>query len=66
MNIIVNGEQKECKDGLSISELLNDFEVEKERVAIELNANIIPRAQHSQTILHEKDKLEIVTFVGGG
>lgn len=66
MKIIVNGEDRESRDGLSVLDLLNDLDIEKERVAVELNSNIIPRADLGKRMLSENDKLEIVTFVGGG
>ncbi|MGR3218539.1 MAG: sulfur carrier protein ThiS [Candidatus Anammoxibacter sp.] len=66
MHITVNGENKESEEGTSIQRLLKDLAIEKDRVAVELNSNIVPRQRLDQTILHENDKIEIVTFVGGG
>lgn len=66
MKIVVNGEQRECIEGVSIQVLLNDLEIEKERVAVELNSNIIPRIELEGVVLKDGDILEIVTFVGGG
>ncbi|MGR3177706.1 MAG: sulfur carrier protein ThiS [Candidatus Anammoxibacter sp.] len=66
MHITVNGENKESEKGISILCLLGNLEIEKDRVAVELNSNIVPRSQLDQTILRENDRIEIVTFVGGG
>lgn len=66
MKIIVNGEQKICKEAISVLELLKDIDIERDRVAVELNSNIIPKSKLGQITLKEDDKLEIVTFVGGG
>ncbi|MGR3318170.1 MAG: sulfur carrier protein ThiS [Candidatus Anammoxibacter sp.] len=66
MQITVNGEDKECEKGISILCLLENLEIEKDRVAVELNSNIVPRSQLNKTILKENDRIEIVTFVGGG
>lgn len=66
MKIIVNGENREYMESLTIQRLLDTLEIQKERVAVELNANIVPRAKLHNTILKDDDKLEIVTFVGGG
>lgn len=66
MKLTINGEQRECTNGLTILELLKILNIDKERVAVELNSNIIPRPEMSKKGLKEDDKIEIVTFVGGG
>ena len=66
MQITVNGEIKESEKAISILRLLENLEIEKDRVAVELNSNIVPRSQLGQTILKENDRIEVVTFVGGG
>lgn len=66
MKIAVNGENKESREGISILEVLKDLEIENNSVAVELNSSIVPRSQLDKKILKENDRLEIVTFVGGG
>lgn len=66
MKLTVNGEEKECQDSMSIIDLLKDLKCEEDHVAVELNSNIVPKSLLSQTILKNNDRLEIVTFVGGG
>ncbi len=66
MRITVNGEKKECPTGTSLSELLNNLDIDERHVAVELNLKIVPRSQFSEKLLTENDTLEIVTFVGGG
>ena len=66
MQIIVNGENKDCSDQISVSELLESLGVDKRYVAVEVNRSIVPRSQFSEKKLRENDSLEIVTFVGGG
>ena len=66
MQIIVNGEQKECSDSLSLAQLIEQLGMKGDRVAVELNREIVARAQWSATELHAGDRLEIVHFVGGG
>jgi len=66
MKIVVNGLERECRPGLTIAELLKDLGVDVRRVAVERNLEIVPRSRHAETPLAEGDKLEIVTFVGGG
>jgi thiamine biosynthesis protein ThiS len=66
MQIFVNGEQKDCLDSASLAQLISELGMKGDRVAVELNREIVPRAQWSSTELHEGDRLEIVHFVGGG
>jgi len=65
MRLIINGQEKElyCEN---VSELLSGLNLNKDTVAIELNKNIVHRQNFDSTILNDKDKLEIVTVVGGG
>jgi sulfur carrier protein len=66
MRVHVNGEEREVPDGLTLAALLDFLRVEKARVAVELNTEIVRRALHAQTALKSGDQIEIVTFVGGG
>ena len=66
MQIIVNGQCKEVPEGISVASLLDEMSLEPHRVAVELNKQLVPRTRHTGTALAEKDKLEIVTLVGGG
>ncbi len=66
MQIIVNDEKRECSDGVSIADLLEDLGIDMRYVAVERNCTIIPRTQFSEIKLQESDTLEVVTFVGGG
>lgn len=66
MRITLNGEIKECPAGTTIEKLLELYTIDKHRTAVELNAQIIPRKEHSSRIVKDTDVLEVVTFVGGG
>jgi len=66
MTIVLNGEPKECTDGLSLAEFVGTLGLIADRVAVELNRQIAARNRWSETVLHEGDRLEIVHFVGGG
>jgi sulfur carrier protein len=66
MKIHVNGEEREVAAGTSVSDLLRELGVTQPHVAVELNLEVVPRAQHSGTSLGEGDRLEVVTLVGGG
>lgn len=66
MRVQVNGEEKEVSDGLSLVELLDALKVDRARVAVEVNAEVVRRARHAEVKLKGGDQVEIVTFVGGG
>jgi len=63
--IIVNGEQKEVGP-LSVLGLLEMLVIDPRRVAVELNLEILPKADYETTTLQDGDRIEIVHFVGGG
>ena len=65
MNITVNGEAKAIEQ-LSVQDYLITLAIDPRRVAVELNRDILPKAQYQSTLLQEGDTLEIVHFVGGG
>ena len=65
MNITTNGEAASI-DPLSVQEYLISLGIDPRRVAVELNRDILPKAQYQDTLLKDGDCLEIVHFVGGG
>ncbi len=66
MRLQINGDKKDFADGLSLAGLIAQFGMKADRVAVELNREIVSRAQWAETALQDGDKLEIVHFVGGG
>ncbi len=66
MHLEINGDGKQFADGLSLAGLIDELGMKADRVAVELNREIVPRALWAETVLHDGDKLEIVHFVGGG
>jgi thiamine biosynthesis protein ThiS len=66
MTLHINGEQREFADGLTVAALVGQLGMKPDRVAVELNLDIVPRANWETTILKDGDKLEVVHFVGGG
>ena len=66
MHLIVNGERKSYSEPISLAQLIEQLAMKGDRVAVELNREIVPRSQWSETDLHDGDRLEIVHFVGGG
>jgi thiamine biosynthesis protein ThiS len=66
MKITVNGKELEVAPGTTVAQLVETLGVKNDRIATERNLQVVPRARYEQTPLAEGDRLEIVTFVGGG
>lgn len=66
MRIMVNGEPREARDGWTLLELLRAMGVEKDRIAVELNGRVVRARELDAVALKERDRVEIVRFVGGG
>ncbi|HEX7289395.1 MAG TPA: sulfur carrier protein ThiS [Candidatus Angelobacter sp.] len=66
MQLQINGEAREFPDGLNVSGLVAQLGMKPDRVAVELNLEIVPRSNWDATVLKSGDKLEVVHFVGGG
>jgi sulfur carrier protein len=66
MRIQVNGQPRDIDSGSTVAKLLDNLGVTQPHVAVELNLEVVPRAEHARTILREGDRLEVVTLVGGG
>ena len=67
MKILVAGETKEVKEGLTVAELLVNEQVETpEYVTVTVNDDFINSADFEKTLLHENDTVEFLYFMGGG
>jgi sulfur carrier protein len=66
VNILINGAPREVPEGTTVAQLLAELEMSARHVAVEVNLELVPRAQHGAHRLHEADRLEVVTLVGGG
>jgi thiamine biosynthesis protein ThiS len=64
--ITINGEVREVPDHLTLGGLINHLALAPERLAVELNREVVRRAEWMHTSLAEGDRVEIVHFVGGG
>ena len=64
--IYLNGKPAEASEGISLAELVRERQYCLDYIAAELNGEIVPKQQYEDTILHNGDKLEVVSFVGGG
>ena len=61
----INGELLE-KGGKTVTEMLADMNSSGQRVAVELNEEIVPKAKYDETVLKDGDHVEVARFVGGG
>ena len=66
MTVAINGEAREIPDGLNVAGMLEHLGMPRDRVALERNLNILPRADWNDTRVVANDRFEIVHFVGGG
>ena len=66
MTVRLNGDERECREGATIADLVEELGLGKKRIAVEVNQDIIPRAEYVQHGLQHGDEVEIVHFVGGG
>jgi len=66
MIIILNGENKQVDNNTNIDQLLQIIDLSDKRLAVEVNEQIVPRSEFSETTLQESDKVEIVQAIGGG
>jgi thiazole synthase len=66
VEIIVNGERRRIDEGTTVLSLLRELSLPMTRVAVERNLSLVRKAEFAETVLGEGDRLEIVTFVGGG
>ena len=61
----INGELKDVA-GTTLSEYLKNTTYNAARIAVERNGDIVPKSLYNETVLHNGDSIEIVSFVGGG
>ena len=64
--IQLNGVSYKINNGTNLNELLNKLKIQKNKVAIEVNGEIIEKKKYTNLVLNKDDKVEIVHFIGGG
>ena len=64
--IQLNGDLYEINNGTSLNELLNKLKIQKNKVAVEVNGEIVEKNKYPNLILNKGDKVEIVHFIGVG
>ncbi len=66
MRIQVNGEKRTLAAGVTVAGLLTELDIRPDRVAVELNLSILDRSEFERRSLQEGDRIEIISFIGGG
>ena len=66
MRLTINGKEQNLDAPLTLAQLIEQLGMKGDRVAVELNRDIVSRPQWAETALKDGDQLEIVHFVGGG
>ena len=66
MELLVNGPPRTVPDALTVAGLLDELSLHRSRVAVEVNQDVVPRKTFDGATLRDGDRIEIVTFVGGG
>ena len=66
MNIQLNGDLKQFGDSLTAAELVDQLGLQGQRIAMEVNREIVPRSHYETFQLKDNDKVEIIHAVGGG
>jgi sulfur carrier protein len=66
MQITVNGETQDIEEGATAADLIDLLGLTEQRVAVEVNLEIVPRSEYTAHRLHSGDRIEIVRAIGGG
>ncbi len=66
MNIVVNGQMRECKQNVTLMDLLKELSLDAKVMAAAVNMNIVKQDSWNSYILKDGDILELLDFVGGG
>lgn len=66
MQLTVNGEPREVPEAATVERLLELLAIQAARVAVEVNTQVVKKADYAARVLQPGDAVEIVAFVGGG
>lgn len=66
MEVILNGEPQQLPDGISAAALIERLGLAEQRLAMEVNQEIVPRSTFESRVLQPGDRIEIVRAIGGG
>jgi sulfur carrier protein len=66
MKIVVNGQERALTGSVTVAALLGELGMANQRVAVEVNQEIVPRSRHADFQLNDSDRVEVVFAIGGG
>lgn len=66
MEIFVNGDSRQIQETCSVQQLIEEMGLSGQRLALEINEEIVPKSRHDEHYFNEGDKVEIVNAIGGG
>ena len=66
MTVTINGEIKQLESEVSLDRLLELFSLPSQRVAVELNREVVRKKDWPNVVVKDADRVEVVHFVGGG
>lgn len=66
MEIFINGEPRHAREGCSVAQLLEEMRLPSQRLAVEINLEIVPRSTYAIQQLRAGDRVELIRAVGGG
>jgi len=66
MKLLLNGEERVFEAVRTLADLVENLGLDPRKVAVERNLEIAPRSTYGEIILVDGDRIEIVTFIGGG
>jgi len=66
MKLIINGDEKEVKDGLSVSQILDELQIKDKTMAVAVDMQVVKKEDWDKKVLQNGQKVEFLQFVGGG
>ena len=66
ITVQLNGEPCRIEGDPRLVALVEKLNMKRGRIAVELNGEVVPKAEHDGVVLRDGDRLEIINFVGGG
>ena len=65
IRITVNGRNVELNESMTVEQMLDRVEVPPNYLAVEVNAEVVPREEYTAHVIQNGDQIELVTLVGG-
>ena len=66
IKVHVNGEERQLAAGSTVSDLLQEMELDRDGIAVAMNTQVVPRSRHAETEIPADARIEVIRAVGGG